>query len=173
MKKITLPKMNLDINFPVYHGRISAAEAKKRLLLEIPDVSAGKYLVRLCGHKDYVISFLTKKLTVKHLLIPEWKKNGNLYQFNPQIKTLPDKVNFLTKRIISIKFSHSVSYLDFNNEDILGPKINRDEEYCKICDKSFSEQKPKTHRQKHILIFCRNCGAITQNNHHNYHKEKC
>ena len=87
-KKITFPKMKLDINFPAYHGRISAAEAKNRLLSEIPNVSAGKYLVRLCGYGDHVISFLTEKLTIKHLLIPEWKKNGNLYHFNPQIKTI-------------------------------------------------------------------------------------
>ena len=80
--------MKLDINFPAYHGRISAAEAKNRLLSEIPNVSAGKYLVRLCGYGDHVISFLTEKLTIKHLLIPEWKKNGNLYHFNPQIKTI-------------------------------------------------------------------------------------
>ena len=62
--------MRPNVNFPAYHGRISAAEAEKRLLSEISDSSAGKYLVRLCGCRppgDYVISYLTKKLTVKHL----------------------------------------------------------------------------------------------------------
>ena len=141
--------MRLDVNFPAFHGRISAAEAKKRLA-EISYLSVGKYLVRLCGRLgDYVISYLTKELTVKHLIIPK-QKHGKLFRFNPQLKTLQDKVNFLTKQIRFITFSYGVSYLDFNNQDVFGAGIDREDlDFCNICDQGISDQKQKSHRQQH------------------------
>ena len=169
--------MRPNVNFPAYHGRISAAEAKKRLLSEISDSSAGKYLVRLCGYgrlRGFVISYLTKKLTVKHLLIPK-QKNSHLFQFNPQIKTLQDKVNFLKKQIRYITLSLGVSYLDFNNRDVFRAGIDgEDLNYCNICDQGYlDKRKSKEHRQQHTVKFCPNCGYITPHNHYSTHRRKC
>ena len=166
--------MRLDVNFPAFHGRICAAEAKKRLLSEISYLSVGKYLVRLCGRLgDYVISYLTKELTVKHLIIPK-QKHGKLFRFNPQLKTLQDKVNFLTKQIRFITFSYGVSYLDFNNQDVFGAGNDREDlDFCTICDQGISDQKQKSHRQQHTVEFCPNCGYIIPHNSNQSHKEKC
>ena len=177
LRKTNSHSMRLNVNFPAYHGRISAAEAKKRLLSEISDSSAGKYLVRLCGCRppgDYVISYLTKKLTVKHLIIPR-QKHGNLFQFNPQIKTLQDKVNFLKKQIRFITLSFGVSYLDFNNRDVLRAGIDgEDLNYCNICEQGFlDKRKSKEHKQQHKVIFCPHCGYITQYNSYNTHRRMC
>ena len=159
--------MKLNVNFPAYHGRISANEAEKRLLSDKSELSAGKYLVRFCGWGDYAISYLTKKLTVKHLKIPK-QKHGNLYRFNPQLQTLQDKVDFLIKKIVFVKLLDGLSYLNFNNQEDL--KVVYD---CNICDKSFNDQKLKSHCLVHTIAFCTNCGFLLRKNNLGDHKQKC
>ena len=164
--------MKLDVNFPAYHGRISANEAEKRLLSDKSELSAGKYLVRSCGWRDYAISYLTTKLAIKHLKIPK-QKNHKMYQFNPQLKTLQDKVDFLTKKITFVKFLDGLSYLNFNNQEDL--KVVYD---CNICDKDFNDQKLKSHYihghyQVHTIAFCTNCGDLVRQNNLGDHKQKC
>ena len=174
--------MELDVNLSAYHGRISAYEAEKRLLSEKSELSAGKYLVRFCGRGDYAISYLTKKLAVEHLKIPK-QKHGNLYQYNPQLKTLQDKVDFLIKKISFIKFLDGVSYLSFNNKEDLKIVSDLNEEnrkydstkpnQCNICDQCLNDHKFKNHHLEHTIAFCTNCGDLVKKNNLGDHKQKC
>ena len=173
--------MELDVSFPAYHGRISAREAEKRLLSEKSKLSAGIYLVRFCGGKEYAISYLTKKLAVNHLIIPR-KKHGYLYKFNPQLRTLQERVDFVSRKFTQHgRFLDCVSYLNFvKGEDIavVTDGNEKDLKYipynqivCNICDQDVKDQ--KGHKAGHTIVLCSNCGDMFKQNSLGDHKQKC
>ena len=136
--------------------------------------------MRFCGGKDYAISYLTKKLAVKHLIIPK-QKHGNLFKFNPQLRTLQDKVDFVSRKFTYGRFSDCVSYLNFLKEEDKGFVIDGNQKglkyipynqiVCNIFDQDVKDQ--KAHRQDYTIELCSNCGDVFKQNRLGDHMQKC
>ena len=80
-----------------YHGVVSSMEAETRLRAKGP----GHYLLRLSSIQvdEYVLSVLTNRDQVRHLLVPRTKRN-DLISKNPTLKSLAEVVQFIVSNFI-------------------------------------------------------------------------
>ena len=158
--------MEVNVNFPAFHGRLDASAAIVRLrTVDRP----GAYLVRY--KKDFIISYINLTGDIKHMIVRN-DKNSSLRKENPGLVTTKATVDFLTSIDLQ-RYAYLVSWRDFD-EPIVLPNTQDEGYSCHCCDKSFKEQKELLiHISIHKESFCPTCRSMVPYRSFSNHKQKC
>ena len=159
--------MEVNVNWPAYHGRLDTNAAMARLrTIDRP----GAYLIRW-KKKDFLISYITENGEIKHKII-NFARNSSLRQANPGLITAQKTVDFLTSIDLQ-RYVYLVSWRDFD-EPVIMPSSQDRGIVCHCCDKSFREEKELfIHLSIHKESFCQTCQSMVPYRSFTNHKQKC
>ena len=159
--------MQVNRNFPAYHGRMDVGPAIERLrTFDRP----GAYLVRF--KKEYLFSYISDTGEVKHETINNSRKTS-LRQANPGLVTIQDTVEFLLNCDQNHKFVYMVSHLDFDEAAVF-TNYQVDPNTCHACDRTFRDPKEvHNHAQIHKFAFCDICKTMVPQRSYTQHRSRC
>ena len=159
--------MEVNVNWPAYHGRLDTNAAIARLrTIDRP----GSYLVRW-KKKDFLISFINEKGEIKHKIL-NFARNSSLRQANPGLMTPQRAFEFLTSIDLQ-RYAYLVSWRDFD-EPVILPSSQDQGIVCHCCDKSFREEKELCiHLAIHKESYCQTCQSMVPYRGFYNHKKKC
>lgn len=152
-----------------FHGKISANVAISRLLQGDDDDPIGRYLVRK-DRGNLIISYVNKKKSVKHILVPRLKKNLILKN-NPHLSKKKDIVDYMElkmggKLLVQVDGGNGDEDEnedgDDNNDDEEDEDCQDDVDFkCYVCDMQFgSAQSLRHHTTCHKMTYCPKCSII-------------
>ena len=159
--------MQVNRNFPAYHGRMDMDPAIARLrTIDRP----GAYLVRF--KKEYMFSYISEQGDVKHEIINN-SRNTSLRDANPDVISIQDTVDFLLNLDQNEKFVYMVSHLSFD-EPAAFTNYQVDPNTCHACEKNFCDPKEvHNHAQIHRFAFCEVCKTMVPRRSYSQHKSRC